>query len=513
MIGAAGGSTAVWQVVTALGLMPSPAAADWEPLAPESGTGKTVAILGAGMSGLVAAWELRKAGYNCIVLEASHRVGGRNFTVRSGDVIDELGNRQVCQFDPDPNLYFNAGPARIPAQHQRVIGYCRELGVELEHFVNDSRNTWVQDDNLHGGRPVRNRELMADARGFVAELLSKSITKEQLDQRFDNVDAEQLLTFLRKLGDLDSNNFYRGSSRAGFARGGIMAYGEMKGVFDFSDLLQGTFWQFPMAWGEYEQQAAPVLQMVGGNDGIVKALEERVGDSIQINAQVSSIQLRENSVDVEYIHNGENHHVEADFCLNNIPAQLVPGIRNNFPPEYLAEFSRRPRGRLFKLAMQTRERFWEKELIYGGITWTGQDISQIWYPPHGINSGKGVILGAYVFLRDRAKRFERMTHDERMEAAIVQGEKIHPGYRGYIENGVSVAWSRMNHMLGCTAHTQDINDGAGLELLRNPVGRHCMMGDQTTYHSGWQEGAIGSAHYAINQLIDPTRNIDNDAVL
>jgi monoamine oxidase len=225
LVGAAGGSTAIWQVVNALGMIPPVAAAQWSELPNGSGTGKTVAILGAGLSGLVAAYELQKAGYDCVVLEASHRIGGRNFTVRSGDIIDELGNRQVCNFDDDPALYFNAGPARIPAQHQRILGYCKKFGIELEHFVNDSRNTLVQDDSLHGGRPVRNRELMADARGFISELLSKSLTQEQLDSRFDNVDAENLLSFLRKFGDLDSNNFYHGSSRAGFATGGLMGFG------------------------------------------------------------------------------------------------------------------------------------------------------------------------------------------------------------------------------------------------------------------------------------------------
>ena len=512
MVGAAGGSTAIWQVVTALGLVPPAAAADWEDLAPMSGSGETVAILGAGLAGLTAAYELRKAGYDCVILEASHRIGGRNFTVRGGDVIDELGNRQVCQFDTHPNLYFNAGPARIPSQHQRLLGYCREFGVELELFVNDSRNTWVQDDDAFGGKPRRMRECMADARGFVAELLSKSITQQQLDRKFDQVDAESMLSFLRRLGSLDSNQFYRGSTGAGFASGGMMSFGKLKGVFDFSELLKSTFWQFPMVWGDHELQAGPVLQMVGGNDKIIDAFVERVGDSIALNAQVSSIQLQEHGVSIDYLRRGKTEHIEADYCLNSIPSQLVPGIKNNFPSEYLAEFSRQPRGRLFKLAFQTSERFWEKELIYGGITWTGQDISQIWYPPHGIHSEKGVILGAYIFLQDRSKRFERMSHKQRIEAAIIQGERIHPGYRNYIENGVSVAWHRMNHMLGCTAHVKDIKDDASFEIFRKPHGRHCMMGDQTTYHSGWQEGAIGSAHFAINQLIDPTRGMDSDAV-
>ena len=93
-------------------------------------------ILGAGISGLVAAYELGKAGYQCKILEASHRAGGRNFTIRHGDFIDELGNPQFCNFDKDPDLYFNAGPARIPAQHTAILHYCREFAVEMQMFCN-----------------------------------------------------------------------------------------------------------------------------------------------------------------------------------------------------------------------------------------------------------------------------------------------------------------------------------------------------------------------------------------
>lgn len=103
LIGAAGGSAAVLGASAALGLMPNSAAASIPQLKPLDATNrKSVAILGAGISGLTAAYELSKAGYGCIVLEASHRPGGRNMTVRSGDIIDEVGNRQVCEFDDEP---------------------------------------------------------------------------------------------------------------------------------------------------------------------------------------------------------------------------------------------------------------------------------------------------------------------------------------------------------------------------------------------------------------------------
>jgi monoamine oxidase len=129
LVGAAGGSAAVYQMSVALGLIPAIAAAD-TPRAELRARpqGRRVAVLGAGISGLVCAYELERAGYDVTVIEASPRIGGRNLTVRRGDLIDEMGNPQTCQFDDHPNLYFNCGPARIPAHHEHLLHYCKNAG-------------------------------------------------------------------------------------------------------------------------------------------------------------------------------------------------------------------------------------------------------------------------------------------------------------------------------------------------------------------------------------------------
>src|SRR4051794_26271587 len=68
--------------------------------------GASVLILGAGMAGMSAAWELRKAGYKVTILEYQDRAGGRNWSIRGGDTYTELGGAtQHCEFDKD--LYIN----------------------------------------------------------------------------------------------------------------------------------------------------------------------------------------------------------------------------------------------------------------------------------------------------------------------------------------------------------------------------------------------------------------------
>src|SRR6266436_8256120 len=134
----AGGYRATYLTMQAMGLVATDALA--EPLALEPGGrhGTKVVVLGAGVAGLSAAYELGKAGYDCAVLEARDRVGGRNWTIRRGTTLELTdGSRQVCDFDE--GLYWNAGAARLPSHHQAILGYCRELGIALEVVVNTSR--------------------------------------------------------------------------------------------------------------------------------------------------------------------------------------------------------------------------------------------------------------------------------------------------------------------------------------------------------------------------------------
>src|SRR4051812_43390724 len=127
-VGAIGGAGAAYLAMEALGLaIPTPAGAENFRLPPSTGTGRSVVILGAGIAGLVSAYELRRAGYRVTVLEARDRIGGRVWTVRGGDRIVQTERReQRAAFDP--GLYFNAGAARIPTSHRVILGYARRFG-------------------------------------------------------------------------------------------------------------------------------------------------------------------------------------------------------------------------------------------------------------------------------------------------------------------------------------------------------------------------------------------------
>ena len=84
-----------------------------------AGTPKRVVVVGAGMAGLVAAYELGRVGHDVTVLEARSRVGGRVYTMR-----EPFGSE----------LFAEAGGARIPPEHDLTLGYARHLGLGLDPF-------------------------------------------------------------------------------------------------------------------------------------------------------------------------------------------------------------------------------------------------------------------------------------------------------------------------------------------------------------------------------------------
>ena len=505
LLGAYGGTSAVLQAGVALGLMPGASQAAELSMLNISASGKRVAILGTGISALTTAWELTKAGYDCTLLEASHRAGGRVFTVRSGTVIDEIGNYQRCEWDDEPHMYFNAGAARIPSIHRSVLHYCKELGVELQVFVNESKTAWVQDDALLDGKPVRNTDFSSSMQGFVAEMLAKSLSNSDLDGSLSESESEILLGMMRSFGDLNEDMLYKGSTRAGYASGGFLDHGSKKDVIALRDLLKSRLARNVMVTTQEGTGSGPLLmQPVGGMDRIIYGFANRLGDRIKFRSPVTAVTVTNDGVEVAYEQDGTRQLLRADYCFNCIPSHLMSGIPNNFPADYTAALNYIRRGRAYKGAFQAKERFWEKEDIYGGITWVNAPIQQIWYPPHGIHKEKGVILGAYNF---GGANYTEMSQQDRIEDMLVHGEKVHPNYRNMVEKPVTIAWHRMNHMLGCaprwsrTRGSWSPQEEQMYETLRQPVnGRHYLIGDQSTQHSAWMESAIQSAHYALADL-------------
>ena len=113
-------------------------------------------MLGAGIAGMMAALELRNAGYRVQVLEYNGRAGGRTGRCAAAITTPELGGaRQQCGFDA--GLYINPGPWRFPIITAAMLNYCKRLGVALEPFIQINANAYLHSRKAFGGKPQRLR--------------------------------------------------------------------------------------------------------------------------------------------------------------------------------------------------------------------------------------------------------------------------------------------------------------------------------------------------------------------
>jgi monoamine oxidase len=510
LVGKAGGYAAVYNTMAAMGLLPVPAAYAGPPqLAPDSGRGVRVVILGAGIAGLAAAYELTKAGYECVVLEARDRPGGRAWTLRGGDRVEETDSVQAVGWDRAEHLYFNAGPARLPQHHTAVLGYCREFGVPLEVIVNDNRNALLQHERAFDGKPVRQRQVRGDIAGHFAELLAKALDKGALDETIGDLDKEKLLAFVRGFGALGKDLTYRGSPRAGYdvPPGAGLEFGKLNSPLALKTLTQSPFWQSVTSFPDGFTQAATMLQPVGGMDRIARAFAHRLENTIKYNAVVTRVaRAGESGARVVYRdRSGAESAVEAPFVLITLPLSAVQRLDADFSPAYRAAIAAGAGDYMSvaKIGFYARRRFWEEdEQIYGGISWTTQDITQIWYPATNFHGADGILLGAYTWTHQLGEGFARLPPAERLRRAIEQGAKLHPKYPTEVSHGIAVSWSKVPFSYGGWCEWSEEDKRNAYPVLLEPDGPFFLAGEHLSNVPAWQEGAILSAHKAVMAIAE-----------
>lgn len=508
-IGLAAGGTMMYQAMTSLGF-----AADSGYKGPVrlegSPGGASVLVLGAGLAGMTTAFELRKAGYQVRILEYNARPGGRNWTLRGGDTYTELGGQtQHCGFDE--GLYINPGPWRIPHHHRAVLAYCKQFNVPLESFVQVNYNAFLHNTEAFGGKPQRFREIDADYRGHVSELLAKATAQGALDQQVTKQDQELLLESLRSWGALDRNMAYVAGDdsnlRRGYAKypgGGLSGKPELSTPLSLEDVLRSRLWKQLAAGTNIEMQTS-MFQPVGGMDQLGKAFARALGPGvIQYNARVTGIDQDEHGVTVSYEDTaapGSTHTATAEWCVCTIPFSVLSRIPVKVGPAMADAITKLPYASSVKVGLQFKRRFWEEdEAIYGGISYTNLPISNISYPSTGFHApGKGVLLGAYIWGLD-AFDFTSHSPAERVRRTVAYGSQIHPQYPQEFDNGISVAWHRVPSHQGCFGTwTEDLR-AQHYQAACQIDGRIAMAGEHISYIPAWQEGAVLSAHDVIGRL-------------
>jgi monoamine oxidase len=513
----------------------------WELMAAQAGprpvlsgrpNGTKVIVLGAGVSGLVTCYELNKLGYNVHILEARDRVGGVNWTLRRGATHTEIGGgeTQTCNFDE--GLYHNGGPWRLPHFHTGVLGYCKELGVPVEVFINENESSYFyyegKDIGPLANKRVRLREVKADMVGYTCELLAKTVSQDKLDRKLTKEDKEAFVTFLVAEGYLDTEDH---AYKKNTGRGPGDPY-------DFNALLQSGF-HSRIRSVVAGTGVMPMFQPVGGMDQFPKGFQKKIGDKITFGAEIVSVHQTNDGVQVVYKNakTGAMKQISADYCVSCLPLTVLQKLEVNLTPEMTKAVKATPYSPSAKIGLQMKRRFWEEDdQIFGGHMYSNLPIGDLAYPSWGYWGNKGIILGFYGSgqIEDLVKKPVK----DRIEHVLTHASKVHPQIRKEFETAYCTFWEKTPYSLGAFASGgggnnngarggagargnnaqqggRGANNGRGssetpaaetmpnedrLKALAKPVDRIYLACAAVSGDGGWQEGAVAAAWKQIKAL-------------
>ncbi len=502
-VGAIGGAGATYAMMELLGLAAvTPASAETFALPPAPGGGRKVVILGAGIAGLVAAYELSRAGYDVRVIEARDRVGGRVWTVRGGDLVQHFGRpNQRAQY-ADGN-YLNAGAARIPSTHRGILGYAHRLGVAMQPFVNLNRNArWD-----FGGKVQQERRIIFDTRGSIAELLAKAIDKGALDREVSKDELAMVRRFLGPWAGVGADGKFVPTDGSGF-KSEPGAY-EAKGVvFDhalpWNELVPpGSV--LPHLFETINDMQMTMLQPVGGMDQIANAIYAQVKPAVLLGSPIKAVRRAGNGVSVEH---GAGMVTQADYCVCTLPLTALRRIENDFSPSKKAAIKKSPAYLPSVKVAFEGPRFWERDDgIYGGPAWTDRLNENILYPSDNFGAPTGVLVAAYCAgwtVDGNPEKFAALSHEERFAISLASVEAMHPGKARLLGKPLTVAWGDVPYSEGVTANWPDFvssgQRGSEYAELIKPEGPIVFAGEHLSYQPAWQEGGVLTAHRAIERV-------------
>jgi monoamine oxidase len=435
-----------------------------------------VLIIGAGMAGLVAGFELARQGHEPVILEAQNRVGGRVHTLR----------------DFAPGLYAEAGAMRIPRVHELTLQYCRQFGLELRPFLMDSPKAPVY---LAGRRMTFEQlgrqpelvpfELAGSERGRTYAELWDQATREvrELYQR----EGEAAHATLGR--DYDRYSIREFLKERGFSEGAIELYGIMS--YREANMNASVVEQLREVLGRAFED---MHEIVGGMDRLPGAFYRRLGRHVRLGAQVIAVEQDARRVTVHYKTAAGTFSETGDWCICTVPFGVLRHL--DFTPPLSKGKYRAIRSLNYnpstKILLQVRHRFWERQGIVGGASPTDLPIRRIVYPSHApADDERGVLLASYTWGQDAA-RWGALGPDDRTALALKDVAKIHPEIITEFEGGASHAWYNDPYAVGAFALFEPGQETTLQPDIVKPEGRVHFAGEHCSLWHAWIQGALES---------------------
>lgn len=453
---------------------------------------KQIIIVGAGISGLVAASLLKEAGHKVTILEANNRIGGRIYTIR------EPFSR---------GLYFNAGPMRIPDTHKLTLAYIRNFKLPLNLFINKTVSDIIYTNNIKTRLSIFEKNPSILRYPILESEKSKTAEELMLDV------LEPILNYIKK--DPNKNWSIVEKKYKAYSLGTFLTEYYSDGAIDMIGVLLDMEAYMGMSLIEVLREmvfftsTTKYYEITGGMDALPKAFLSQLNENIFMRYKVEKI-IQENSkvmMQVNHEQTIERFMVTGDVAIVTIPFSALRFVEIQ-PYNLFSYYKRRAIRELnyiaaTKIAIEFKSRFWEKAGQCGGKSITDLPIRFTYYPSYGIQTpGAATVLASYTWA-DEALTWDSLPNRERIRYALKNLAEIYGDivYSEFV-TGTSFSWSKNPY--SCGAFTA-FEPGQELELfpyITPPSGKVHFAGEHTTLTHGWMQGAIESGvrvAYEVNE--------------
>ncbi|HKW94212.1 MAG TPA: NAD(P)/FAD-dependent oxidoreductase [Methylomirabilota bacterium] len=454
--------------------------------APGIGPPQRVVVIGAGLAGLAAAHELRRAGHDVTVIEARARPGGRVHTLR----------------DPfSDGLHAEEGATFVPDNHPLTLEYVRRFGLTLDPVpaTSGGRLYYVRGRPLlvtHGARIAWPFDLTPeeDALGLAGML--KKYVFDALPALGDVTAAEWLSNPELALYDQMSGADFlrsRGASPGGIQ---LLRIGYFDLLGDGVESYSALTMLRDVALQKDEKQAYTIR---GGTDRLPRAMAAALGSAIRYETPVVRIEPGTTSVVLVVRPGGETERLTADRVVCAVPFSVLRRVEIS-PP-----FSRRkqaaiadlPYTSIARIYTQVDRKFWEPELP--DTATTDLPIKHI-FEPTLTQPGPRAIL-ACDSAGIQARRITAMPADDRVSFALTEMERVYPSLRRHFERGTSKCWDEDPWARGAYVWFRPGQMRSLGPAIATPEGRVHFAGEHTSPWIGWMQGALQSGLRAAQEIV------------
>ncbi len=416
-------------------------------------------VIGAGLSGLAAAYRLKSNGWNVTVLEARDRPGGRVFSHRMQE---------------NPSLVCELGAEWVGASHERVQALCREFDIPLtDHRF---QTTLLRDGALVAPGDWR--------------------YSPQAETAFEKLRTEYARYSEKQKRKMDEIDWWTCLERAGF-NGDDLRLRDLFDSTDFGESIRHV--SAYMAATEYfESSTANEMdfKMEGGNSRLVQELRRRIGEgTVRLGVRVEEIRQRRGRVVVKAA--GEDY--AADACICTVPARALLSIRFDppLPAAQLDAAGRLQYARIIKSSVLYGERFWKDD----DFSLVSDRTSHYYFHSTKGQPGTEGIFTSYA-IGEKADVLAAQNESRRME--IVAGELAPLDARAAsLARGIaSYAWQRDPYTGGAYALYKPGQWYGVRPVLGRPHGKVLFAGEHLADWQGFMEGAIVTGEEAAARLLD-----------